>query len=500
MMTYLFSNLVLSLTVITVIKLSDNTHPRLRFYLCLSALVSWCLPWHLLNQLSLIEHTPQSFSYLVPIIQSMNETQIQASQWVESKPSIIEYWPYLIVFMGLFLALIDGIRHWFALNNLAKSAQITAATNNASVRILASPKIESAFLTGVFKPTIWVNEAHLNSPHMYTIVEHELTHFRQLDHAWTIVIRAIRHFLFWNPIVWILAKQANQLIELSCDAKCAKKLGKTNYLQSLAILLLESHNQQKLVFSQLNSPSKNFNIQRLINLKKDKKMNKNSLLLCSGIALLTAGLASLPVVSQSIDKNETSLTQSTDEGKLVRFMALLSMVGGINNYYIHPDYKDTLFAPVANFNPNDRVGIIKLFASQNIDAKYHDNNIYLAPSALLEQTENWKEKAISAIEDNRKFGIMVSLNEGSTSEFNGQLVAKNRSETAISMNGFDIVLTPLRKSDLISLHVEVFQQKKRLAGAVLGSSLGLQSELIFEYQGLSHSLHFTTKQLTDMQG
>ena len=57
------------------------------------------------------------------------------------------------------------------------------------------------------------------------MLEHELTHYRHLDHIWS-VLRSLCLVLHWyNPLVWIAAKVSRADAELACDEGTLKKLG-----------------------------------------------------------------------------------------------------------------------------------------------------------------------------------------------------------------------------------------------------------------------------------
>ena len=79
---------------------------------------------------------------------------------------------------------------------------------------------------GFFRPAIYLTpDAAKDDAVRRHVLHHELTHYRHLDHIWS-VLRSVCLVLHWyNPLVWIAAKVSRADAELACDEGALKTLG-----------------------------------------------------------------------------------------------------------------------------------------------------------------------------------------------------------------------------------------------------------------------------------
>ena len=79
---------------------------------------------------------------------------------------------------------------------------------------------------GLFRPAIYLTpEAAKEDQVRAHVLAHELTHYRHLDHVWS-VLRSLCLVLHWyNPLVWAAAKVSRADAELACDEGALARLG-----------------------------------------------------------------------------------------------------------------------------------------------------------------------------------------------------------------------------------------------------------------------------------
>ena len=94
------------------------------------------------------------------------------------------------------------------------------------LRVYITEVVPTPCIFGFFKPAIYLTPAAAKDPQVRAhVLEHELTHYRHLDHIWS-VLRSVCLVLHWyNPLVWIAAKVSRADAELACDEGALKKLG-----------------------------------------------------------------------------------------------------------------------------------------------------------------------------------------------------------------------------------------------------------------------------------
>ena len=84
-----------------------------------------------------------------------------------------------------------------------------------------SPEIEIPYVTGLFKPVIYVPDIELSDEDWRNIFQHETQHVRSRDEWKKLLFRGIRALFWWNPLLKLSEKDISLLIELQCDARVA---------------------------------------------------------------------------------------------------------------------------------------------------------------------------------------------------------------------------------------------------------------------------------------
>lgn len=86
-----------------------------------------------------------------------------------------------------------------------------------------SPDVELPYVTGLFRPVIYVPDIELSDEEWRNIFRHETQHIHAFDEWKKLFFRAIRAIFWWNPLVHLSEDDINLLIELQCDARVAGK-------------------------------------------------------------------------------------------------------------------------------------------------------------------------------------------------------------------------------------------------------------------------------------
>ncbi|GAA4026211.1 hypothetical protein GCM10022281_00980 [Sphingomonas rosea] len=101
--------------------------------------------------------------------------------------------------------------------------------------LLTSKDLKSPISWGVMSPVILLNEEALEAKgEAEAIIAHELAHVRGMDWAKLLLARAVSAIHWFNPLVWILAREAHQLREETADdAVLAADVAGPDYAQLL---------------------------------------------------------------------------------------------------------------------------------------------------------------------------------------------------------------------------------------------------------------------------
>lgn len=313
---------------------------RLRFYICLMILVSWLIPWQLLqfqavsNTFTLPLNILSEFN-LVDLITASQDTQSVVPVAEKAPTSLLTFYQlWLGVFaLGLILFFKDLVsyiklhRRWIKHSRLDNATWQTAQIHQPNCDIRRIKTHAPGMTTGLIKPIIWLDSEQHEAEKIHTIVLHELTHIRQHDPYWLWAINLVQRLFWWNPLIWFTAGYARQQIELSCDEQCKKHLPKGSYQLQLIKLTLQVNKQQQslqmpAVLQMSGTPA--FNLQRINKLNKEHKMKKRYVLVMAALLSLTGWIgfsnATLNVEQSQISINEshvlTEVHQSLIEGNL----------------------------------------------------------------------------------------------------------------------------------------------------------------------------------------
>lgn len=101
--------------------------------------------------------------------------------------------------------------------------------------LLTSNELPSPISWGLMRPVILLNEEALSARgEAEAIIAHELAHVARLDWVKLLLARATSALYWFNPLVWILAREAHQLREEAADdAVLAADIVDTDYAQLL---------------------------------------------------------------------------------------------------------------------------------------------------------------------------------------------------------------------------------------------------------------------------
>ena len=112
--------------------------------------------------------------------------------------------------------------------------------------ILVSPSISRPYVSGLFRPIIYLPDIDLPEEQWRIILRHEVQHIRSHDEWKKLFFLAIQAFFWWNPLAHISRAEIDTLIELQCDAKVTAGMSAEEvdaYLETLKSLKQQAFEQ-----------------------------------------------------------------------------------------------------------------------------------------------------------------------------------------------------------------------------------------------------------------
>lgn len=188
------------------------------------------------------------------------------------------------------------------------------------VDVFYNGKIQSPLLVGFFKPRILLPKFPNKTQDIEMILRHELMHFKRRDIWYKLLVRAALSLHWFNPMVWIMAKVADEDLEKACDEDVVKNQNENfrhTYCQSiLHVVRMQKTKEPALAAGFASRPSDLRNrFGRILDMTK-RRAGKTALIIVACITVactvfVGCELGGVIDVSSNIGPSDTS--SETDE-------------------------------------------------------------------------------------------------------------------------------------------------------------------------------------------
>lgn len=113
--------------------------------------------------------------------------------------------------------IVDNIDLLNEITELKRSLHIDRA-----VTVMEYPGAESPMMMGFIKPILVLPRESYTAEELYFIMKHELVHLKRGDVYFKLLFVAANAMHWFNPLVWVMQKEAAVDMELSCDERVTK--------------------------------------------------------------------------------------------------------------------------------------------------------------------------------------------------------------------------------------------------------------------------------------
>lgn len=184
-------------------------------------------------------HPQVSAFYMDPILPALKEASIPST---ESSSSVMSSVPWDAIAGGLWLAgviafiAVHIVRHRRFLSMVKRWSQSIVDPQVLSmlldvqaelqikqkVDVRNCPGIPSPMLVGFIRPTILLPSQNIPPDELSLILKHELVHFKRRDVWYKAVVLTATALHWFNPFVYMIARQIAVQCEISCDEEVVK--------------------------------------------------------------------------------------------------------------------------------------------------------------------------------------------------------------------------------------------------------------------------------------
>lgn len=163
-----------------------------------------------------------------------------------------------------------------------------------SVCTMEYAEAASPMMIGFFHPVFVLPKEQYNAEELYFIIKHELVHLKRGDTCFKLLLVTANAVHWFNPLIWVMQKEAVIDMELSCDERVTQGLDyavRKAYTETL-LSTLHKQCQKRTALSTQFYGGKQVMKKRFQNiLQKNAKKNGVCILLC--VILLTIGFGTL---------------------------------------------------------------------------------------------------------------------------------------------------------------------------------------------------------------
>lgn len=290
------------------VALMKSAPPRMTLYACVASMLAIFIPWASVGT---------EVENLVPVktalnFSSANASMSSSSSSIESFESVelalVWLW-FTVSITWLTTTILKSLNtraRWRSMALCGKAMEkfgcsVFGKELNRS-RIYRLPGSSLVVTTGLWRPEIWIGEGVCTDEQVETALNHELCHIASNDQLTLLLIVIVERLLWWNPLIWLLGRQARRQMEYACDSRCQLLIGSTQYRQTLAELFLGGKPQTTALEIHLgNGPDV---INRMENLKMNHCLKSKHI-----FSLATAGV--LITIASSVIGAQSSTAQRT---------------------------------------------------------------------------------------------------------------------------------------------------------------------------------------------
>ena len=176
-----------------------------------------------------------------------------------------------------------------------------------TVCVMEYDEAESPMIIGFIKPVLVLPKEQYNSEDLFFILKHELVHFKRGDVYLKLLFVTANAVHWFNPIIWIMQKEAVIDMELSCDEKVTQGASyelRKAYTETLLSMLHKRCVRKTVLSTQFYEGTKIMKKRFKNILIRNRKKNGISILICAVILSITLGM----LVGCSVTKENTNKT------------------------------------------------------------------------------------------------------------------------------------------------------------------------------------------------
>lgn len=198
---------------------------------------------------------------------------------------------FFTIHMVAYFAFKKSVRRWCkkvtndSINNILQSLLSDLCLNDIEIKICK--KAHSPMMIGFYRPVLLLPHEQYSNEDLSVILKHELIHYKRHDIWYKLLLLVVNSIHWFNPLVYLMVREANKDIELFCDAEVVEKESvhfRKQYCEIILSVTVERQNRIAVLSTYFREDKKSLK-QRFANVFNTQKEKNGSFLLLA-IALL----------------------------------------------------------------------------------------------------------------------------------------------------------------------------------------------------------------------
>lgn len=178
-----------------------------------------------------------------------------------------------------------------------------------TVCVMEYDEAVSPMIIGFIKPILVLPKEQYDSEDLFFILKHELVHLKRGDVYLKLLFVTANALHWFNPIIWIMQKEAVIDMELSCDERVTQGTSfalRKAYTETLLSMLHKQCARKTVLSTQFYGGTRIMKKRFKNILMRNRKKNGISILICAVVLSITLGmLVGCSVTKENTDKENT---------------------------------------------------------------------------------------------------------------------------------------------------------------------------------------------------
>ena len=213
--------------------LARHYSAKWRYYAWLIIVIGLIIPFRPQFNTAVVSLEMPSAPAPSPMFAPEIATLVQMPEIAVATAPSINIWAVVVAVwlagIAVFVAF-HAFRHWWFLRMVRRWSSpmkwpILEPAGGRLPPLRVCPMVASPMLVGIFRPKIILPTLNLTQKEFEFIIKHELVHHRRKDVFFKCLVLFATAIHWFNPIVWLFAKNINSLCEASCDEEVLQNAG-----------------------------------------------------------------------------------------------------------------------------------------------------------------------------------------------------------------------------------------------------------------------------------